>query len=758
VKTFWRSRPALGWVLLFVPVVVLFYWKIVLTGQFSLLTSAEGVNQAYSWTQYWIVGIRHGILPLWDPYVSAGHSFAGEMQTGAFNPLHLLLALVPFNNAGVFSPRLFHFWSAGMHVLAACFMFALARELGVSRFAAFIAGICFSLGGFVARAGWPDMLETALWLPLVFLFLIRALRSEGARAVVWNAALGGLALGMAILSGGLHVVIMDALAVVSAGIYYLCAARPKQAAAERAGWGGFRLRTAGAVAVLVCVGLAAGAVQLLPSFEYSKGALRFLGQPGALPATQKIPYAYLLDQWLPHGISVLAMPFAFNGNAGQGETVSPYIGFFPFLAAVIGIRRYWGTLWVRYLAGLAVAALLYTMGSFSLLHGVLYAVVPQLWMMREAPRMAYLLDFALAILAAFGVEALISAGRAKASWPGLDRVFLWAVVACAAVLFVPAVFGKPDINPWNTLSILVILASYGLFRYMENGNRGRASRTIMVLLILFDLSACTWEPRNLIETTRSGVDHLTRILSARGAAQFLKSRPGPFRVRVLADPVPNIGDLFGVPMADPSHGATLPIDYTRIMGYTDLLNVRYFLTPATEKKPGAVYEDGAWKVYENPAGYPRAWIVHEATVERDARRAAEAPSTPGFNPRRTALVDGAVTLDPAIADAQETVGFSAIEPNRIQMDVLADSRGLLVLSENYYPGWRATVRGRDARIYRVDGALRGVAVPQGLSRVILDYSPASVYWGGALTLAAFLGTAAFGFYLRRARRKASRPA
>jgi hypothetical protein len=634
-------------------------------------------------------------------------------------------------------------------------MFVLARELGVSRFAAFIAGICFSLGGFVARAGWPDMLESALWLPLVFLFLIRALRSEGARACVWNAALGGLALGMAVLSGRLHVVLMDALAIVSAGVYYLCAARPKQAAAERGGLGGYRLRAAGIVAVLISVGLAAGAVQLFPSVEYSQGALRFLGEPGALPATQKIPYAYLLDKWLPNGISLLAMPFAFNGNAGQGETMSPYIGFFPFLAAVIGIRRYWGTLWVRYLAGLAVAAFLYTLGSFSLLHGVLYAVVPQLWSMREAPRMAYLLDFALAILAGFGVDALISAGSAKASWPGLDRVLLWSVSACAAVLLVPAVFGKPDVNPWVSLSILVIAASYGLFRYMENGNRGRAPRALMTLLILFDLSACTWEPRNLIETAKSGVDHLARILSARGAAQFLKSRPGPFRVRVQADLVPNVGDLFGVPMADPSHGATLPIDYTRIMGYTDLLNVRYFLTPATEKRPGAVYEDRAWKVYENPSGYPRAWIVHEAAVERDAKRAAEALSTPGFNPRQTALVDGAVVLYPAMTDAQETVGFTAVAPNRIQMDVLAASRGLLVLSENYYPGWRATVRDRDARIYRVDGALRGVAVPRGRSSVILDYSPASVYWGGALTLTAFLGTAAFGIYLRRARRKAS---
>ena len=326
------------------------------------------------------------------------------------------------------------------------------------------------------------------------------------------------------------------------------------------------------------MGLAAGAVQLFPSIEYSPRALRFLGAAGALPADKKIPYADMSDQFLPQGIALLVVPFAFNGNAGQGETTSPYIGVFPFLAAVIGIRRYWRNLWVRYLAGLAVAAFLFSLGSYSWLHGVLYAIVPQLWNMREASRMVYVEDFALAILAAHGVEALVLSGSAKAGWDGLNRTLLGIVIACAAALFVPAMFGKPDINPWNALSILLIFASYGLFRYLEHGNRGAGVRTIMVGLILFDLSACDWTARNRIELAKTGVDQLDRILSARAAAQFLKAQADPFRVRIQADAIPNIGDVFGVPMVDPAGGATLPIDYERIRGYTDLLNVRYILT------------------------------------------------------------------------------------------------------------------------------------------------------------------------------------
>ena len=734
-----QRRATIGWLLLFLPVTALFYWKILLTRQFSLLTDSEAVNQGYSWLQFAITSIRQGNLPMWDPYTLGGHSFTGEMQTGAFYPFHLLLGLLPFNSASVISPVAYHVWFAATHVLAAWSMFALIRKLGLSRFSAFIAGICFSLGGFVVHMGWPHLLESSIWLPLIFLFFLRALQAASTRLAIVDACIGGLMVGMSVLAGGLHVVLMDALVIVSAGIFYACssgAGTESESLPRRS----ICFRAAIAVAVIGAVGLAAGAVQLFPSIEYSSRSLRFLGPLGALPADKKIPYADMLDQNLPEGIALLVIPFAFNGNAGLGETTSPYIGVFPLLAVVIGIRRYWRNLWVRYLAGMAVAAFLFSIGNYSWLHGVLYATVPKLWSMREASRMVYVEDFALVILAAYGVEALVASGNARAGWDGLNRTLLGIVIACAAALFVPAIFGKPDINPWNALSILIIFASYGLFRYLDHGNRGGAVRTIMVFLILFDLSACDWTARNRIEVAKTGVDQLDRILSARGAAQFLNAQADPFRVRIQADAIPNIGDLFGVPMVDPAGGVTFPIDFERIRGYTDLLNVRFILTPANEQKPGAVYQDKDWKVYENPSGYPRAWTVHETVVEPSAKQAAERLGTPGFDARRTALTEVPVALEPLADGARETAQVSGVAPNRMELEVDAQSRGLLVLSENYYPGWRATIDGQSAPIYRVDSGLRGLVVPRGHSRVVLRYAPASVYWGGLLTSVAFLGT------------------
>jgi hypothetical protein len=715
---------------------VLFYWKIVLTGQFSLLTESEGVNQAYSWLQFWTSTLRHGFLPLWDPYTLAGHAFAGEMQTAAFYPLHLWLALFPPGSSG-FSPHLYHLWFVFSHFLGAGFMFALVRELGLRRLAAGIAGICFSLGGFVARMPWPHMLESSIWLPLVFLFLLRALRAEGSRRAVWNSALAGLMLGLSILAGGLQVVIMQVLAIVSAAGYHAFTEdlqEPGVAWFRRPSW----VRAGSVVATIGIVALACGAVQILPSIEYSSRSIRFLGKAGALPANQKIPYADLADGLWPNSFVALLIPRAYNGNLGAGEVANPYLGVFPLLLAIIGIWRNWGNRWVRYLAGLAAAAFLYSLGGLSPLHGMLYALVPRLWMAREASLVVYLMDFSLAILAAFGLETLLSSPACTVASTALNRILAAIAIASAAGLFISAVWVHPEMNPGIALSLLMILLSYGLFRYVARGHTGAPARALMVALIVFDLSAFDGSARNTLEVSRNGVNHLERLRSCNGAVQYLKSRPGPFRVEVATDPKPNIGDFFGVQTTN-SAGGTLPVEFSKLAGKGDLLNVRYRLVPASTPDSGPVYQDSLWKVYENPGAMPRAWVVHETAVEPSVEGALARLEKPGFDSWRTAVVDKPATLEPQVEGAGENATFSAVEPNRLELRVHTQSRGMLVLSEMFYPGWRATVNGRPAGIYRADAGLRGIIVPAGDSRITLDYTPWSIYLGGLVTLGAFLG-------------------
>jgi hypothetical protein len=663
------KRTTIIWLSVILLSVALFYWKIVLASRYSLLTDLETVNRSYSRLQFWIFSIRHGTLPLWDPY-----TLGGQIGTAVFYPLHLLLALVPLGPDGLFSPHLYHLWFVVVHFLGACFMFALVREFGLDQFSAFFAGICFSLGGFVGRTARLDLLESCIWLPLIFLFLLRAINAAHARRALRNAALSGLALGMSILAGGTDIVVMQVLVVISAAI-----------AGAKA-----RSRSALIVGVVVAMGLAAGAIQLLPSLEYGHQVA---------PASE--------GELSPYLVVAMLIPQALHEAIGRGEVTNPYMGVLPLVLALIGIWKSWRNRWVRYLTVLAIGGFLCLLGSISLLHGLMSAVLPWLWI-EVASRSLYLADFALSALAAFGVASLLSDGLQKESWTNLNRGLIAAI---AVIVALPLKSGQTETFAGLSLSVLLVCLSYGVLRYVAQ-NRSRSSAPIlMVALVLVDLNAF----EGLLRSRRD--DQLERLLSFKDAAKFLKWHGEPFRAENAAPPLLNVGDTFGISTIDDT-----------VKGDKNLLNVRFRVVSASTPDPGPVYWDASWKIYENPAAYPRAWTIHQL-----ARL-----NTPGFDPRQTAVLDGRVTLSPSIPDKPDRVDFKKMESNRLELEVDVKSRGLLVFSERFSQGWHAKVNASRTPVFRADSMLCAIVLPPGHYQVVLEYTSVAFYFGAILTFAAFV--------------------
>ena len=71
----------------------------------------------------------------------------------------------------------------------------------------------------------------------------------------------------------------------------------------------------------------------------------------------------------------------------------------------------------------------------------------------------------------------------------------------------------------------------------------------------------------------------------------------------------------------------------------------------------------------------------------------------------------------------------------------ADRRGLVVLSDVHFPGWKATVDGREVPIERVDYLLRGVAVGPGEHRDRAHLRAVELAAGWIVSLLAALGAA-----------------
>jgi hypothetical protein len=741
-----RVKGSSKWVALILLTTALFFWKLVFSHQFSILVQHEQANQAYAWYHFAASSLQQGSVPLWDPYANAGRTYVGGMETGLFYPPKLLLYLWPFNRSDLLSPQLYHYYYVLAHVLASCFLFFFALELGLTTYAAFVASLCFSLGGVMVRIPWPDMVDSGVWLPLILLFLLRSLRATSGVGTVRNACFAGLALGMSILAGRIHIVMMDVIVVVSTAAW----------ASFRAAGGDWRARCLQPFAAAAITGVFAGcfgAVQLLPSVEYSGLAVRHIGAPAPVEARGKILYTDLKDEFRPRAIVSLLFPTASGGSIG-GEGLPVYFGIMPLLLACLGVWRNWDRPWVRYLSAIAVAGFLFTLGPYSWLHGLSYALIPLLWIARGAARFVYLTHFALALLAGFGVNWMMAWNARDDSLRPFLRMLTWGVVVLAAGLGLPALYGRPEISDWIYLSFMLVLASYALFGYLNRSGLTASARFLVVILILFDLYAFDWLIQDRAHVQRTGTDYLDQLLRTRELAAFLKTRPGLFRVYMDMEVPPNIGDLYGVQTLE-ANAATEMRDFLRfrtsVPGARDLLNVRYTVRRSSAGNPGPVWSNGEWKVYENPVYCPRAWIVYRVARVTSSDEVLSRLRDPDFDALAEAIVAGPALphVEPAAQPSAAKITFDLYRASHIEMSVETASAGLLVVSEMDFPGWKAFVDGRPVPVHKVDGLLRGIEVPAGRSKVVMAYRPASVLIGAILSVISVLGAVGIAVVLPR---------
>ena len=719
------------WILALTLVVLAYYWKIVFTKQFAVLWQWEMVSQYYSWYTYAAIWIHKGIVPLWDPFRYGGNSFIGEMQNGLFYPFKLFLYLAPLDSNGFLSERVFNLFYVFSHWLAAVWMFLLARHLKLSYLAALVAGICFGLGGFVQWTAWPNILDAMPWLPLIVLFVLRAFDSVQFSKALTNAGIAGLALGMTFLAGSLHIAIMDGIVVATLALFLWSSNRPSRSI----------LWPIMIVAVIAAVSFLFGAVQLLPSYEYSPLAYRWVGGDSPIKPFERIPYPILATTAFgPQSL----FSFIFSEVHSGKSDFSTYFGVLPLVLVIVGAWRYWREPLVRYLAALAVLAWIYTWASFSLLHGILY-LVPHLDIAREADRFIYLTDFAMAMLAGYGVQ-LMFVDRDLDAFSSLTKffsVFKWIIIGFGVLVVAANMHFPIAVTDKTYLSFFFLATAYALLMFVQRARQIRGAQIALVFLITWDLYSFNWLIQSKAEMRKQNADALAQLVSDNKLAEFIKAQPGMARVHFDMENPPNIGDTYGVPVTL-AMAATLLTDFSAGYGSAwqrDLLGVRYTIRPTAAKVDApSVYTDDLWRVYENPNALPRAWIVHRVEIDASGQRPPRRVMEPDFDLKRIVVLNHPLDnpledIAPHTIDAVRTISY---EPNQLELEATTDSAGLLVVGEVYYPGWKAFVDGSAAKLYQADGLVRAVPILQGTHRVSLRYQPDSVRWGAILTILTFI--------------------
>ena len=212
-------------------------------------------------------------------------------------------------------------------------------------------------------------------------------------------------------------------------------------------------------------------------------------------------------------------------------------------------------------------------------------------------------------------------------------------------------------------------------------------------------------------------------------------------------------------------------------GYAAFLDETELIYPSLLQGRDREAEQKAWaeshdyQIRRNRLVYPRAWVVHDSrplpNLEGLTRLQQGGPmqeilysddciwhdfTLTAFDPRQLVWIekDKQLELRAFLSGkpprSTETVKVSYPSPQRVELEANLESAGIVVLADIHYPGWKLTIDGQPAPIYKVNRLMRGAAVPAGVHRLVYSYEPRSFQVGGTITLAGLIAAAAFAVY------------
>lgn len=761
--------------------------------------------------------LKEGSLPLWNRYISGGMPLLGEGSAGVSYPANFLFLFL-------FPPHLALKWLTILHyLLAGFFMFLLARELGAGFWGGLVAAAVFEFSGVaVTNLGESSLILVACWLPLILLFIEKGIK----RGITWPFVLGGLVLGMTFLAG-IHPYSVLILPVLSLFLLYrLLVVLGKG--------GGNVFGLVPRFLLLLILGFAVGAIQLLPYFEFQifswslRGSLLGGGFPAALgpcmPAAATLFFPYLFGK-PPLGTYLLEINYS---------DCCGYLGVFALFLILKAIAS-------RKVQGRGFLGVILVLSFFASL--VLPDLVfPGTTVASAWPRSSflYIFTFAGALLAGLGVKATQGERRGRLGRRLLFLLFFFLLFLGGLYLNRAHIGGfLRDWAPrhWPLVRHPGELARHLLpsgVRFLVLGVAGsilllfREKKILtafwfgllafaLILGDLFDFGA-GYNPvardRDLLESPRTA-----RILSQRESASagtgssenkglyriynfhprfekearskgWSNGRFDPLLIRLAQEEITydtcigygieNIGDpgpvftLGGGRLAelrsedmassevvpqdsssgegdsgtwrelprDPGEGAALREGERKKLlaglSYLGAMNVKYVVSGeeifAWSLEP--VYGgggEGPW-IYENKEVKARAYVPREIVWGKGPREA------------RQLLEEGKIDLGTQVIveagreqrrrQGRGKVSILAYRDKEVRLLARAE-RGsvLVVLADNYYPGWVARVDGKEKEILRVNGRLRGVWVEEGEHTIVFSYRPLSFYLGFWITLA-----------------------
>jgi hypothetical protein len=700
--------------------------------------------------------LSHGSWPLRMDTVLGGVPLYNFPQLSPLYPFYL--AWLPLFRTPGEVVHSMHWITLGHLLILEINTFVFVRVIGASRIGAILAAALFAFSAnSLTYSAWLNITAPYAWFPLYLAGLIGIFKHPGRLTYPALALVAIVLLTLASPAQPLiHAVVVSAVFVIA---YWA-----SHGAAE--GW----RRTKAPLGTLVAIGLLAVLIVapvLIPTAVEFKDMIRWVGPFPPVIGNARIPFeAFQIDQLsLPR----LAGVFFRQEGAAVG---SPYVGVIGIaLAAVAAVSclRSWIT---RALLFIAIYAIVSSTGSnLGLAH--LNYLIPVLNKIREPSRFLVLFQFAIAGLAALGIDGLRRTVRPDG---GFDisrsrRQFaaLWIVAALALIVMITT-GGKSiaAVPPWASLLVLAALIALTMaWHQLPWAFTDIALGALWTVCALFFLMAdVRWVPPPISASkydTGGGsaldkvFDRLVELDPKRQyrvvfdgtidkqIASMLASYKNIRTLNAYINPAPyrQFEELY-------YHGQRSP-------NYFQALGARYLVCDVCTTEALRGYEPlervGELNIFEARLALPHSQVLTriDGTFKNHNDFAAKLVSAD--------LSKGVLYVQPDDVDVVG-VGPQAICASfesrrsdvRIRISTRCAARGVLVVNEYHDSAWKASIDGKQATLLRVNGNQMGVAVPPGDHVVDLRYRPMTFMLSVPIALGGIV-LAVLGFMVLRSTRR-----
>jgi hypothetical protein len=768
-------RFAFAWASLVYALCTLLLAYPALAGKFLVNPSSDQYIAGYAFREFGASTLRAtGHFPLWNPYLFGGMPYIAAMHGDIFYPTFLLRMVLPTDVAMT--------WGFIIHVfLAGLFTFGFLRVLGYGFYGALVGGIAYMMSGQIASyvsPGHDGKLFVSALFPLALWILHRGIR-EGKN---WSWGAFALIIGLCVLSPHPQLLQYTLLACGAYALFLALSAvdgpaLPRSTAIKR---------LAAALAAVV-VGLAIGAAQYLPVREYVSWSPRAGGLGDYASATSYAwPPEELLNAYLPQFSGML------NNYWGRNSIHlhSDYVGAVVLIlagAAFIGLRTDPRRKQILFWSIALLVSLLWSLGSATPFYHIPYAIIPGTKYFRAPATIFFIGTLAIAILACAGAERFVE-GKVKRKyligWLIAGGVIALLASTGALTSFAESFAEDRQLDAVHANNSALIAGAWRSFAFVALAValgsatlRGRISTRSAVwgLAALMTIDLWTVERLYWMFSPPAKV-----IYASDAIVDMLKAERQPVRVLAVPFEQPAEPDAFLTGDAFMTHRVRNVCGYhgNQLGRYNDLTgcranpqqlfnpnvlqltNTKYLLAniPQIPFLPNFVLAKGPVRnasgdvvyLYRLNGDNPYSWLTPVAVKAPDEQVLATVLN-PRFDVRRAALFDTSARVHASVgvealpAPISVTTSVSHYEPGKVRIDLSAPAPNgsSLLVSENYYPGWKATVDGKPAPIGRADYTFIGVELPSGARSIQLDFTSPAYERGKVITWITIL----FGFLM-----------